>query len=152
MAKAGNSNSVVIIGVVVVGLIIALLALNHKPQPVQQVTMSDVFSQTPATGGAAAKKADPVVSPAIVTNPEMGHEAGFMVQVYSFQDRARADKALENLKTAGYNAFMEVSDLGDKGTWYRVRIGGLDNETQAKAMLDQVRKNYQSGFIVKPKT
>ena len=152
MAKV-NTNSVLIIGLVVVGGIVAALALSHKPQANKEVAMSDVFSQAPASQtavGEAQKAADPVPSPAIVTNPENGREAGFMVQVYSFQDRVRAEKALDNLKISGYNAFMEVSDLGEKGTWYRVRIGGLNDEAQAQAMLNQVRKNYQGGFIVKP--
>ncbi len=161
MANAGNRNSVLIIAVAAVAIIIAVLALNRRPQPAQPaVALSDVFSQSPATVGAptasssaspAAAPADPVPSPAIITAPENGQEAGFMVQVYSFQDHKRAEKALETLKVAGYKAFMEVSDLGEKGTWYRVRIGGLENEGQARAMLDEVRKNYQSGFIVKPK-
>lgn len=156
MAK-GNPNFALIIGLVSVGVIVAALALSYKPQANKEVALSDVFSQTPAPASQALAPAsektaavDPVPSPAIITSPENGKEAGFSVQVYSFQDRSRAEKALENLKNAGYTAFMEVSDLGEKGTWYRVRIGGLDNEDQAKAMLDQVRKNYQSGFIVKP--
>ena len=131
---------------VVAGVALFLFSLQGKPQSPQSVSLQEVFKQRPAEG-----QKDPVPSPAIVTNPENGHEAGFAVQVYSFQDRSRADKALAQLKEAGYKAFMEVSDLGAKGTWYRVRIGSLENETQAKAMLEEIRKNYKSGFIVKPK-
>ncbi len=134
------------------GAVIIVMSMARKPQTEQPVAMQDVFNQAPdqqtlSTPGVA----DPVRSPAIVTSPENGQEAGFAVQVYSFQDRIRADKALVSLKEAGYKAFMEVSDLGPKGTWYRVRIGGLENETQAQTMLDEIRKNYKSGFIVKPK-
>ena len=145
------------------GAVVLLLLSSHKPESGTTVAMQDVFSQTPektqAPSAPAAVKlpsvvapvADPVRAPAIVTSPENGHEAGFAVQVYSFQDRIRAEKALAGLKQNGYKAFMEVSDLGPKGTWYRVRVGGLNNESQAQAMLDEIRKNYKSGFIVKPK-
>ena len=58
---------------------------------------------------------------------------------------------VENLKKEGYKAYIEISDLGDKGTWYRVRIGGLANETEAKALLETIRKSFNSGIIIKPK-
>ncbi len=61
------------------------------------------------------KKADPVPPMAIVTSPVDGHEAGFTIQVYSFQDKNRAETALQALKNSGYQAFLIVSDLGEKG-------------------------------------
>jgi cell division septation protein DedD len=137
------------------GVVLFSLSIAQKPQS-DSVTLTEVFDQTPkgaktqaATTETGAK--DPVPSPAIVTSPENGHEADFVVQVYSFQSGERAAAALENLKAAGHKAFMEVSDLGEKGTWYRVRIGGLKDEDEAKALLEQVRQNYNSGFIIKPK-
>ena len=142
------------------GVIIFFLSFGQKQEQPQGVVLQEIFNQKAvAPDGApavadqvpAAKVADPVPSPAIVTDPENGHEAGYAVQVYSFQDKARAEKALDNLKAKGYQAFLVVSDLGEKGTWYRVRVGGLADEQAAKAMLDDVRKNYKSGFIVKPK-
>ena len=157
MANSSKNVWIVII-LITVGAIFFLFSLKPKSD-VQGVVLGEVFKQTPEQPTAAPVESvaqlsmvkDPVPSPAIVTSPENGHEAGFAVQVYSFQDRSRADKALNNLKEAGYKeAFMEVSNLGEKGTWYRVRIGSLANETQAKAMLEEVRRNYNSGFIVKP--
>ena len=61
---------------------------------------------------------------AIVTSPVNGKEEGITIQVYSFQDRNRAATALQTLKNSGYQAFLVVSDLGEKGVWYRVRSGG----------------------------
>ncbi len=97
----------------------------------------------------AAPKQDPVTSPSIVTSPKDGKEQGFTVQVYSFLDSVRAQKAVESLKNVGYKAFQEVSDLGDKGVFYRVRIGDLANEAQAQKLLEDIRKNYKDGFITK---
>ena len=94
-------------------------------------------------------KQDPVISPSIVTSPQDGKEQGFTVQVYSFLDSMRAQKAVEALKMEGHKAFQEVSDLGEKGTFYRVRIGSLVNEAQAQALLEDIRKNYKDGFIAK---
>ena len=154
-----------VVGLTAVGSGIFFFATAHR-ETEQGVVLQEVFKQTPPPQAASAGQpaalpmtakpqadkisTDPVIAPAIVTSPVNGHEAGFLIQVYSFQDKARADKALAGLKQAGYKAFLEVSNLGEKGIWYRVRIGGFANEAQARAMLDDIRTSYKTGFIVKP--
>ncbi len=125
-----------VIALVTAGAVIFVLSFKQKQEPSPRA----VIAVAPAK--AMAKAAVPVRSPA---------EAGYAVQVYSFQDKTRAEKALEGLKSKGYQAFIVVSDLGEKGTWYRVRVGGIADEKEAQVMLENVRKNYKSGFIVKPK-
>ena len=134
-----SKNIWVAVALIGAGVGVFALTLGHKEKVQNPVVMEEVFNQ------------DPVPSPAIITSPEKGLEAGFSVQVYSFQDRSRAEKALADLKSVNYMAFMEVSDLGEKGMFYRVRIGPLADESQAKAILEEVRKNYKSGIIIKPK-
>ena len=152
MANQNNTLWIVLV-LVILGIAALILSATPKSTPTNQVVMKDVFTQnTPASIKSSELQKDPVPSPAIVTSPEGGKEAGFAVQVYSFKDQQRADKALENLKNNGFDkAYIEISDLGSKGTWYRVRIGGLQNDTQAKAMLENVRKNFNSAIIVKSK-
>lgn len=134
------------------GAVIFSLSLGNKKPVEQGVVLQEVFNQKPAANGETVAAVDPVPSPAIVTSPDAsGKEEGYAVQVYSFQEKIRAEKAILSLKSAGYKVYMEVSNLGDNNTWYRVRIGGLENEEQAKAMLEEIRKNYNGGFIVKPK-
>jgi cell division septation protein DedD len=138
---------------IIAGIVIFLMSMfSNKPQDTQGVVLSDIFhqqiirSQSPDT---PAPKKDPVPPMAIITSPVNGHEAGFTIQVYSFQDKGRAQHALEALNNSGYQAFMIMSDLGEKGVWYRVRVGGIKDEAAAHKMLDDIRKNYNSGFIVK---
>jgi cell division protein FtsN len=142
-----NKNLVVVLALVAGGLIVLFLAFKQNAPSSNQVVMQEVFAQKPASDPALEK--DPVTSPAIVTSPELGREAGFAVQVYSFKDQGKAEVALSNLKAQGYKAYIEISDLGEKGTWYRVRIGQLSNEAEAKAMLETIRKSFNSGIIVK---
>lgn len=131
-----------IVLLVAAGAVILFLSLGQgKPKEQDAVVLQEVLKQTPA---------DPIPALAIVTSPQDGLEAGFTIQVYSFQDKKRAEVALENLKGEGYKAFMIISDLGEKGIWYRVRVGGIADDTQAKLILDKIRKSYNSGFIVKP--
>ncbi len=152
MAKE-NKTVLIIAGLVVVGGAVLYFAAGNNNSS-NQVVMKDVFSQSTSTVSTKTLEAqhDPVPSPAIVTSPEHGKEAGFAVQVYSFKDQKRASAALDHLKGNGFNnAYIEMSDLGDKGAWYRVRVGGLKDEAQAKAMLENVRKNFNSAIIVKAK-
>ncbi len=137
------------------GIILFLSLRPNKPQNDQGVVLNDIFhQQVPRTesvsslSGGVPKKADPVPPMAIVTSPVDGKESGFAIQVYSFQDKNRAETALQTLKNSGYQAFLIVSDLGEKGTWYRVRVGGITDEAAARKMLEEIRKNYNSGFIV----
>ena len=143
---------------IVAGGVIFFVSLHsNKPQSDQGVVLNDIFHQQFAktesgnTSLAGLKKADPVPPMAIVTSPVNGHEAGFTIQVYSFQDKNRAETALQSLKNNGYQAFMIMSDLGEKGIWYRVRVEGIPDEAAAHKMLGEIRKNYNSGFILKPK-
>ena len=86
----------------------------------------------------------------IAAGPVNAHETGFIIQVYSFQDKNRAEASLQALKNNGYRASLAMSDLGKKGVWYRVRIGGIADKATARKMLDEIRKNYNSGFILNP--
>src|SRR5580658_5415956 len=95
---------------IIAGGIIYFLSLHpSNPKTDQGVVLSDIFHQQQVAAPAVmvvAPKADPVPPLAIVTSPVDGHEAGFTIQVYSFQDRNRAQGALQGLKNNGYQAFL----------------------------------------------
>jgi cell division septation protein DedD len=145
-----NQNKNVFVVIALLGVLgIAFFLMSQKKESSKgEVRMQDVFSQNPA---GTVQDSDPVPSPAIVTSPVGGEEAGYAVQVYSFKDQGRANAALLTLKDKGFNAYIEMSDLGPTGVWYRVRIGGLGNEVQAQEMLETIRKNFNSGILIKPK-
>lgn len=74
----------------------------------------------------------------------------FSIQVYSFKEEDRAKQALQSIKQGGYDdAYILVSDLGEKGTWHRVRVGYFDDEEKAKELLQQLRTDFNSGIIVR---
>jgi len=122
------------------GVILFLSLYANKPQSDQGVVLNDLFHQPP--------KAGPVAPVVVESSPVVRHGAGFTIQVYSFLDKDRAQAALQTLKNRGYQAFLMTSDLGKKGAWYRVRISGIPDEAAARKMLDEIRQNYNSGFIV----
>lgn len=129
------------------GGVIFFLSLHpNKPQADQGVVLNDIFPHNASSP--TQVKSDPVPPMAIVTSPVNGKEAGFTIQVYSFQDKNRAVNALQALKNNGYETFLIMSDLGPKGTWYRVRVGGIEDAASAHKMLEEIRKNFNSGFLL----
>ncbi|MCX5796118.1 MAG: SPOR domain-containing protein [Elusimicrobia bacterium] len=131
-----NKSLWVVLALVAVGMVILFLSFKASSKKVVQ----DVMAQK-----------DTVPSPAIVTSPENGKEAGFAVQVYSFKGQKRANLALDSLKSKGFaETYIEISNLGERGTWYRVRIGGLKDEALARTKLETIRKDFNRAWLVKP--
>ena len=116
---------------------------NLLPSSGSQI-LPPMGSQTTASG-----QTDPVSAPAMVTTPQQGHEGAFVIQAYSFKDKGRADAIVEKMKTQGYPAYVLISDLGDKGVWYRVRVGAFATTQEAQAALEQLKKDSHAGFITK---
>ena len=95
------------------------------------------------------KLKDPIPSPAIVSELEQKGEAPFVIQAYSFQNKTRAEAIVSILKSQGYPAYILMSDLGEKGVWYRVRVGEYKNQKQAQQVLEQLKKDEHDGFITR---
>ena len=88
-------------------------------------------------------------APSVVMPPkEVVSKDAFAVQVYSFKEKARAEAALRALKDKNYTAYIMVSDLGERGIWYRVRVGTFTSEADALKALESITKNFKSGIIV----
>lgn len=146
---------------VVAGIVIIVLAVNQNKVEREAVAVSDFFkddasvlssySVDPDGSKAAAPLEDPVVSPAIVASSETGSQVLYAIQLYSFKEQSRADAMIKTLKEGGISAYVQMSDLGNKGVWYRVRSGTFDNPAKAEAMLVELRKEHKDSIVVKEK-
>lgn len=81
----------------------------------------------------------PVVTPSLAPK--------FTIQAASFQDKAKADSAAGSLKKKGYLPTVEMADLGAKGIWYRVYVGGFATKEEAQGFLEAIKKDNPSAFI-----
>jgi cell division septation protein DedD len=73
-----------------------------------------------------------------------------ILQIASYKDNAPALKLLSELMSEGYSGTVVRADLGQRGIWYRVRIGPYSSEKDANAALDTLRRERKlKGFIVK---
>lgn len=64
----------------------------------------------------------------------------FTVQVASFPLRSEAETMKSKLAGKGYNASIAESHQGDKGTWYRVRVGRKLDQEAAKELAGKLGK------------
>ncbi len=71
---------------------------------------------------------------------------GFSVQIGATQDRAEADRLATKYKA--YHPRVETADIGDKGRWYRVRVGAFGSRDEAKRYLaDLTRETGVKGMV-----
>lgn len=60
----------------------------------------------------------------------------YNVQVSSWRNREKAEQEVRRLKNKGYNSFILIANLPEKGgTWYRVRIGSLKSQREAEELI-----------------
>ena len=65
---------------------------------------------------------------------------GFTVQVASFPLKSEAETLKNKLAGKGYNVSVTESHQGDKGIWYRVRVGRKLDQEAAKELAGKLGK------------
>lgn len=64
----------------------------------------------------------------------------FVVQVGSYTLKSEAEALKNKLAAKGYNVSVSESNQGDKGTWYRVRVGKKMEKEAAKELASKIGK------------
>ncbi len=75
------------------------------------------------------------VTPQILTDGNT-----FVIQMSSWRTSQKADKIAYQLKAKGYNAFVSKAYIAKwKETWYRVRVGYFDSQSEAQSYLNKIK-------------
>jgi len=64
----------------------------------------------------------------------------FMVQVASFKSYSIAEEEAKKFKEMGYNAFIEIAEVEDTGTWFRLRVGDFTTREKANSFANKYIK------------
>lgn len=107
-----------------------------------QTVTEDTLEVTPE---AAASVAEAVTTSESVKTP------AYTIQIASFKDEKRAQTALTDIRKKVPSAYIARRDLGAKGIWYRVYAGRFDARQEAEVSLNDIKKSYDSSFIITPK-
>jgi cell division protein FtsN len=113
---------------------------DDKPgkQPLHAAMPTNIIRQPPLQREENPQKQTPqevAAKPATRQN-----ESGFTVQVASYSLKSEAETMRNKLAAKGVNATIIESHLGDKGTWYRVRVGKRLDQDAAKELAEKLGK------------
>lgn len=81
--------------------------------------------------------------------PTQIRDKQFTIQVASLKDPRTADAMVEKLRMKGYPAYRVEARLGDRGTWYRIRIGSYGERKEASPVLEQLAKDNFKPILVR---
>ncbi len=135
-----------------------------KPAVAAPRTITDLIaSQQKSARAAPAQKPMPAaVTPApsqtaaapspSASGPSSG--GGFVLQIGSYPSEADANASWQTYKSthaavAGYAPDVQKADLGNKGTWYRLRVGPFASLSEASAACAKLKAQGGSCFPAK---
>jgi len=75
----------------------------------------------------------------------------YLLQVGSYQNPADADNLKARLALIGFEASVEPTDLPEKGTWYRVRVGPYTKIDEINRIRQTLAQNGIEATLVKIK-
>jgi hypothetical protein len=84
-------------------------------------------------------------APAKLAAPAAAASGSYMLQIGAFKSQAEAAAAWKTYQgkhaalLSGYSDNVQQADLGEKGTWYRLRIGGFADKEVATALCDRLK-------------
>jgi cell division septation protein DedD len=111
---------------------------EHNKAPLQAPVPANLNNPAPADP-TKPPTAKPTTSDK--TAAQQGNSNGFTVQVASYPLKSEAETQKIKLVAKGYHVFIIESNQGDKGTWYRVRVGRKLDHDAAKELSAKLGKS-----------
>ncbi|NVN92697.1 MAG: SPOR domain-containing protein [Desulfuromonadales bacterium] len=117
--------------------------VNAKDEKVKQPLQAAIPSNITRKPQVSANTPKPVPekpAPAEKTAAPARDSSGFTVQVASYSLKSEAEATRSKLAGKGYNVIINESNQGDKGIWYRVRVGKKLEHDAAKELAGKIGK------------
>lgn len=61
----------------------------------------------------------------------------YFVQVASFKSNSIAENEAGKYRNKGYNSFVEATEIPERGTWYRIKVGNFSSLDEAKKFKEK---------------
>ncbi len=123
---------------------------SQQPAPeltaMPPVRVSPQVSAKPSSPAVAVSV--PVVRPG---SPQAVHSGKnfFTIQVASFKDKDRAEKALTQIRQKGHaSAYIGSKPREGGGFWYRIYVGEFNARQEAAELLPKIQQDYKDSFIL----
>ncbi|MCF8480789.1 MAG: SPOR domain-containing protein [Rhodospirillum sp.] len=121
-----------------------------KPEPATPTPAPEPVAPIPAQ--AAAKPVSPPAPAAVSTT---GAKGDTLVQVAALRSEAAAEEAWRGIQSknkellGGFPHQIVRADLGDKGIYFRLRVGPVGDQTQAKSLCETLKSRGQGCIVVR---
>ncbi|HEX4157578.1 MAG TPA: SPOR domain-containing protein [Rhizomicrobium sp.] len=133
------------------------VAASHvaQPQARRQIAEQSVL---PVSKEAEPAQAPPPAQPSAApdtSSPETpAKSGGMLLQIGSYKSDSEAMRSWNAFKArhsiaASYQPDVQKVDLGERGTWYRLRLGGLADKKSAIALCEKLRSQGASCLIAR---
>lgn len=113
--------------------------------PAQAATAAPVVIDPPP----GPRTIEPAPDRVAVTAPPRNLGA-FTVQIGASQDHADAQRLESRARLAGLKPYVVEARLGNKGTWYRVRVGSFNDKDSANNFRRDVERELRLTAMVMP--
>ena len=122
--------------------------VSQKPAAEKSASKQPVPQESKAANIASAKesKQDKGKVAAVANTNASG--PAYTIQAAAVKDPKDADRLVEKLKKAGYPAYRIIGKIPGKGIWFRVRIGEYKSKSDAKGVMDKLKKDGLKPILV----
>jgi len=107
-------------------------AETEEKQPAAQATVSTQKQKPPAMPVAEQGKIKP--------HPV---KEKYQIQVVSFKEKYKADQLCKKLTDLGFSPKNAVTELPEKGKWFRVTLEGFESKEQAQKAVDGMTRKIK---------
>jgi cell division septation protein DedD len=123
---------------------------GQEPLPVEETPPAEEvppIEEAPAPEETLAAEETPPAEeqPEITERPP---EGSFTVNLSSFKVKASAEQFAEQLREKGIGAYYWEADLGEKGLWYRVSVGGFPTRQEAEELKSELQEQGLSDIFI----
>ncbi|MCL2012409.1 MAG: SPOR domain-containing protein [Cystobacterineae bacterium] len=102
----------------------------------RQGSLKKAFLELEHEGKEVSKKE--VLKPVVALKEAQGVLKEWTLQISSHKGQEEAERVADALNGKGYVAYVVSAELGEKGTWHRVRIGPFASKQEAEMLADKL--------------
>jgi cell division septation protein DedD len=133
-------------------------AVAAKPAEAKPVETKPAATKAPASVAKPVETAALPPPPAakVEATPAAAPVAGgaYVLQIGAYKSQADADAAWKTFKSkhpmaASYSEDVRKADLGDKGTWYRLRMGSFGDKAAAASFCEKLKSDGGNCLVAK---
>ena len=127
----------------------------QSAQPVGPATAPPRSLNGATATASTAAPAKSVPAPPVPVSAKAAAGGSVVLQIGAYKSQADANTAWATYKTKhsalldGYSPDIQQADLGEKGTWYRLRIAGFPSKDVATGLCDRLKADGGNCFLGK---